>query len=107
MVLATRGRKSRMVTVADHNVFPEEIEAVVAGQPGVSACAVVPRPDAARGHRMIAFVQGTAPEAALRAACRAVLPPQAVPQRFIRIDALPLLPAGKPNLAALARRAEA
>ena len=35
------------------------------------------------------------------------LPPQAVPQRFIRIDALPLLPAGKPNLAALARRAEA
>lgn len=105
--LFLRGRKSRMVTVADHNVFPEEIEAVVAQVPGVSACAVVPRLDAARGHRMVCFLQGPAEETALRAACRAALPPQAVPQRFIRIDALPLLPAGKPDLAALARRAEA
>lgn len=104
--LFLRGRKSRMVTVADHNVFPEEIEAVLTQVPGVTACAVVHRPDAARGHRMIAFVQGTASEATLRAACRAALAPHTVPQRFIHLDALPLLPAGKPDLAALSRRAK-
>ncbi len=104
--LFLRGRKSRMVTVADHNVFPEEIETVVSQLPGVAACAVVPRPDAARGHRMVCFHQGTAEEAALRAACRAALPLPAVPQRFVRLTELPLLPAGKPDIAALARRAE-
>lgn len=103
--LFLRGRKSRMVTVADHNVFPEEIEAIVAQVPGVAACAVIARPDAARGHRMLCFHQGTADEAALRAACRAALPLPAVPQRFVRLAALPLLPAGKPDLAALARKA--
>ncbi len=105
--LFLRGRKSRMVTVADHNVFPEEIESVLAQVPGVTACAVVPRSDAARGHRMIAFVQGAAPEATLRAACRAALPPHAVPHRFIPLAELPLLPAGKPDLAALAQRVKA
>ncbi len=31
------GRAGRMVTVADQNVFPEEIEAFIAGLPGVRA----------------------------------------------------------------------
>lgn len=104
--LFLRGRKSRMVTVADHNVFPEEIERVIAALPGVAACAVVPKPDLARGHRLVGFVQGDAQDRDMRSACRAALGAQAVPHRFVRLDLLPLLPAGKPDLQALARMAE-
>jgi long-chain acyl-CoA synthetase len=101
------GRRSRMFTVADHNVFPEAIEAVVMALPGVRACAVVPRPDALRGNAPLCFVEGDLPEAELRAACRAALAPQAVPRAFRRLDKLPLLPAGKPDLAALQALADA
>ncbi|MGY3438996.1 MULTISPECIES: AMP-binding protein [unclassified Marinovum] len=104
--LFLRGRKSRMVTVADRNVFPEEIERVIAALPGVVACAVVPRLDLARGHRLVGFVQGDAQDRDMRSACRVALGAQAVPHRFVRLDPLPLLPAGKPDLQALARMAE-
>ena len=43
--LVLSGRADRMVTVADQNVFPEEIEAFLLSQPGVTRAAVLPRPD--------------------------------------------------------------
>ncbi len=42
------GRADRMVTVADQNVFPEEIEAFLLSLPGVTRAAVLPRPDPSR-----------------------------------------------------------
>ncbi|EEE36070.1 AMP-dependent synthetase and ligase [Rhodobacteraceae bacterium KLH11] len=96
--LYLRGRRSRMVTVADQNVFPEAIEAVLLQQDGVEAAAVLTLADARRGHRIVAMVQGTAPEATLRRACRAKLGDAAVPREIRKIGKMPMLAAGKPDL---------
>lgn len=102
--LFLRGRKNRMFTVADRNVFPEEIEAVVAAVPGVRGCAVVPQPDALRGNAAICFVAADKPlREAVQAACRAGLDRSAMPRAFRFLEDLPLLPAGKPDLVELQR----
>lgn len=99
--LFLKGRRNRMVTVADKNVFPEEIEAVVGRIEGVEACAVVAIPDARRGHAICCFVQaepGKLSEAELRRRCRDLLGPDHVPRRFLFLPELPLLASGKPDL---------
>ena len=97
------GRADRMVTVADRNVFPEQIEAFLLSQPGVTRAAVLPRPDPLRGHVVEAIVEGGDPDALLTA-CRVALGPLSAPKRLHRIADWPLLPSGKTDLAALARR---
>jgi long-chain acyl-CoA synthetase len=107
--LHLKGRTDRMVTVADKNVFPDEIEQLVNGIDGVSLCAVVPLPDAKRGNRLVCFVQATEPvplASTIRARCRAELGQSSVPKEFIFLDHLPLLPAGKPDLVELQKRLE-
>ncbi len=96
------GRAGRMVTVADQNVFPEEIEAFLLTQPGVTRAAVIPRPDPLRGHVIEAVVEGGEAGTVL-AACRARLGPLKTPRRLHRVPDWPLLPSGKTDLAALAR----
>ncbi len=49
-------RKKDMVLVSGFNVYPNEVEAVVAGHPGVLECAVVGVPDAATGEAVKLFV---------------------------------------------------
>src|SRR5262245_60610038 len=49
-------RKKDMVLVSGFNVYPNEIEDVVAGHPGVLECAVVGVPDAATGEAVVLFV---------------------------------------------------
>ncbi len=102
--LYLRGRRSRMVTVADQNVFPEAIESCLMAQPGVSAAAVIPVADPLRGHHIVAVVQGVADETALRQACRAALGAAAAPRSFWYRDDIPLLAAGKPDLKLLKRQ---
>jgi long-chain acyl-CoA synthetase len=97
-----QGRAGRMVTVADRNVFPEEIEAFLTGLPGVTRAAVLPRPDARRGHVIEAVVAG-GDAAAVLAACRARLGPLVAPRRLHRVADWPMLPSGKTDLAALER----
>ena len=98
------GRAGRMVTVADQNVFPEEIEAFIAGLSGVARVAVLPRPDALRGVHLVAVVQGDAAhEADILAACRAHLGALKAPKALIWRQDWPVLPSGKTDLLALAR----
>lgn len=98
--LTLTGRKSRRVRIAEQWVSPEAVEAVLSEL--VPGCAVLPAPDRRRGVHLVAVIQGRADdEARLRTACRA-LPPQARPRRYLFLPALPMLPAGKPDLAALA-----
>lgn len=97
------GRAGRMVTVADHNVFPEEIEAFLAGLPGVARVAVVPRPDGLRGQVLVAVMQGDeSEEAALIAAVRGRFGPLAAPRSVIWRQDWPLLASGKTDLQAIA-----
>jgi long-chain acyl-CoA synthetase len=72
------GRESRMITISDQNVFPEEVEAFLLAQPGVTRAAVL-------------------------AACRAGLGPMKAPRRVAVRQDWPLLPSGKTDLAALER----
>jgi long-chain acyl-CoA synthetase len=49
-------RKKDMIIVSGFKIFPNEIEAVVAGHPGVLECAVVGVPDAGSGEAVMLFV---------------------------------------------------
>lgn len=96
------GRKGRMVTVADQNVFPEEIEALMESLPGVTRAAVLAEPDAARGHILRAVVMGDpAEEAAILAALRGQLGPMKAPRSIEWRADWPVTSAGKTDLAAI------
>lgn len=95
------GRRSRMVTVADHNVFPEAIESHLLTLPGIRQCAVLALPDPMRGHALIAVVEGTGDAAIIRQSCRDRLGAASTPRRVVFLDRLPMLAAGKPDLVAL------
>ncbi|UOA33350.1 putative acyl--CoA ligase YhfT [Sulfitobacter sp. DSM 110093] len=98
-----KGRRQRMVQIADQLVFPEAVEAMIAAREG-TACAVLPRADPLRGQQLVAVVEG--PEIRAQAekiieTCRAELGPLASPRRVYFRPDLPLLPSGKPDLCAL------
>ncbi|GAB1362517.1 hypothetical protein MASR1M32_17530 [Rhodobacter sp.] len=96
------GRKGRMVTVADQNVFPEAIEALMESLPGVQRAAILPVPDPARGHVLQAVAMGDATqEAAILAALRASLGPMKAPRSIRWRSDWPVTASGKTNLAAL------
>lgn len=99
------GRRSRMVTVADQNVFPEDVEALLLRDAAVDLCAVLARPDARRGNVLIAVVAGRpdpAVEARLISLCRAAFGPLVAPRRVIMVGDFPMTPSGKPDLSRLA-----
>lgn len=100
--LTVLGRKNRMVTIADQNVFPEDIESYLNSFPQVGQCAVVPRHDPVRGSVLVAVIQGQEAEDLLNA-CRQRFGPLASPRAFFWRDDFPLTPAGKPDLCAISR----
>ena len=100
--LYLKGRAGRMVTVADQNVFPEEIEAFLHGLPGVTRAAVLPMPDPLRGQTLVAVLQGDpGHEDAILAALRAELGPLKAPRALIWRQDWPMLASGKTDLKAL------
>ena len=102
--LFLRGRKTRMVTIADRNVFPEQIEALILDLEGVTHCAVLAVPDTRRGHRLVAVLDGPSdPALAQRVVdrCRARLSPLKAPREVLFHAEFPLLPSGKPDIRAL------
>lgn len=107
--LTILGRKSRMVTVSDQNVFPEAIEAQMRAVPGVGHCAAIAVRDARRGHVIIGVLEGQQDDALaarVRTHCRATLGAQKTPRRILFVDRMPLLTAGKPDLIALGHQLE-
>lgn len=103
--LFLRGRESRMVTVADRNLFLEDVEAVLARLTAAPSAALA-LPDVLRGHAVVAVVEGAPDDALaarLRRACREALGDHAAPRRVVFLPRLPLLGSDKPDLAALAR----
>lgn len=100
--LYLQGRAGRMVTVADHNVFPEQIEAQLMAMAGVVQAAVLPRLDPLRGVHLVAVAQGdAAQEAAIMAGLRAQLGPLKAPKAIVWRADWPMLASGKTDLRAL------
>ena len=100
--LYLKGRAGRMVTVADQNVFPEEIEALLESLPGVTRAAILPVPDPLRGQALVAILEGDAgQEAALLARLRDCLGPTRTPKAVIWRQDWPVLASGKTDLKAL------
>ncbi|MGL4320168.1 MAG: AMP-binding protein [Paracoccaceae bacterium] len=102
--LFLQGRAGRMVTVAGQNVFLDEIEHWMADLPGVARIAVVAVPDDARGHVLMAAVQGdVAQEAKILAGARAQFGAMLAPRRLRWLRDWPVLPSGKTDLGAVQR----
>jgi long-chain acyl-CoA synthetase len=57
-------RRTELILVSGFNVYPAEVEAVLASHPGVAEAAVVGRPDPARGDETVLAYVVPAPDAA-------------------------------------------
>ncbi len=91
-------RKKDMIIVSGFNVYPTEIEDVLASHPAVVECAVVGVPDERTGEAVKAFVIVNDPsidEAALIAHCRAQLTAYKVPRSIVFTTSLPKSAIGK------------
>jgi fatty-acyl-CoA synthase len=93
------GRRKEMFISGGENVYPAEIENVLAAHPAVAAAAVIGAHDPRWGEVGHAFVQlapGTSADCAeLAAFCRARLASYKVPARFAFVAAFPRTSAGK------------
>jgi long-chain acyl-CoA synthetase len=91
-------RKKDMILVSGFNVYPNEVEDVLAAHPGVLEVAVIGVPDAEAGEAVRAFVvrrDRGLDEEALRRHCRAHLTAYKVPKRIEFRDELPKSTVGK------------
>jgi O-succinylbenzoic acid--CoA ligase len=98
--LTVHGRRGDMIITGGENVWPDPIERVLASHPDVAEVAVVGRPDAEWGQRVVAFVvprdHGHPPRLAdLRAVAKAELPSWCAPRELVLVDALPRTNLGK------------
>lgn len=100
------GRRDAQVKVRGHRVEPAEIEAVLLGHAAVAQAAVVARPGRGGDAELHAFVVPRAPAetSSLADVVAAHLPDYMAPRSFTMLDALPTLPTGKVDRAALAAR---
>ncbi|MBI5495666.1 MAG: long-chain fatty acid--CoA ligase [Deltaproteobacteria bacterium] len=95
------GRRKHVLKVGGTRIPPKVVEDAVHACAGVEACAVVGAPDRLLGEVPVAFVVGAVDEAVILATAAASLGPMERPRRVVRLDALPRLPGGKPDLVRL------
>ena len=91
-------RKKDMILVSGFNVYPNEIEAVVAMHDGVLECACIGCPDERSGEAPHLFVvrrTDALTEAQVEAHCRTNLAGYKVPRRITFLEALPKSTVGK------------
>jgi o-succinylbenzoate---CoA ligase len=104
--LTVRGRADDVINTGGHKVVPGEVAAVLETCPGVRDVAVIGQPDAEWGERVIAVVvpadRADPPTLELlRLHVRQRLPRYASPSRVVIVDAVPMLPSGKHDIARL------
>ncbi|WP_136247551.1 AMP-binding protein [Halomonas borealis] len=91
-------RKKDMILVSGFNVYPNEIEDVVANHPGVLEAAAVGVPDETSGEAIQLFVVAKDPDLdaeTLRAWCKGELTAYKVPRQVVFRDELPKTNVGK------------
>jgi long-chain acyl-CoA synthetase len=91
-------RKKEIILVSGFNVYPNEIEGVVATHPGVLECGVVGVPDAKTGEAVMVVIvrkdPGLTRESVIEH-CRTLLTGYKIPRHVEFRDALPKSPIGK------------
>jgi amino acid adenylation domain-containing protein len=97
------GRRDRMIKTLGYRVSPDEIATVLYASGEVAECIITSEPDDARGERVVAFVvlAGGGSLERLKVYAGTELPRHMQPARFEVRDALPRLPSGKHDVAAL------
>ena len=98
--LHVEGRRGDMIITGGENVWPETVEAVLAGHPGVAEVAVAGVPDAEWGQRVVAWVlpaDRAAPPTLdqLRAHVSEQLPAFCAPKELRLVEQLPRTALGK------------
>lgn len=96
-LLTITGRTSDMIIRGGTNVYPAEVETVIAALEGVRDCAVVGYASDREGQEIAAFIETDRPldEAQVIAYCRAQLVPDKRPRRVVLVDELPRNANGK------------
>jgi fatty-acyl-CoA synthase len=106
---ALRGRKKEMYIRGGYNVYPAEVENVIATHPAVATVAIVGAPDAVMGEVGVAFVVCKPGERLELEELRRFVSGQVarykVPDRLVLVDEMPLTPVGKIKKATLAEQA--
>lgn len=103
------GRMSDIIIRAGENISASEVEAVLEAHPAVRHAVAVAVPDSAVGERVAAFVEAEIPFGLEE--CRRWFADRGVtrfktPELVVRVEAIPVLAAGKPDRAALRARAQ-
>ena len=106
--LVVRGRADDVINTGGALVVPGEVAAALQTCPGVRDVAVLGLPDPEWGERVVAVVvpadQADPPTLELlRLHVKERLPRYAAPSRVVMVDAVPMLPSGKHDLARLRR----
>lgn len=106
--LVVRGRADDVINTGGHKVIPAEVTAVLQDCPGVKEAAVVGQSDPEWGERVVAVVVPEDPAdpptlKMLRMHVKERLPRYAAPSRVVLVNAVPMLPSGKHDLARLRR----
>jgi O-succinylbenzoic acid--CoA ligase len=104
--LIVRGRADEVINTGGYKVVPGEVAAALQSCPGVRDAAVVGEPDPEWGERVVAVVVPEDPEdppplKLLRLHVQERLPRYAAPSMVVTVDAVPVLPNGKHDLARL------
>ena len=93
--LTILGRAKELIITGGYNVYPREVEDVLADHPGVAEVAVVGEASDEWGETVVAHVVGDGDTAALLAHAETQLSPYKRPRKVVWVDALPRNPLGK------------
>ncbi|MDO9591309.1 MAG: AMP-binding protein [Microcella sp.] len=103
-VLRVLGRIDDTIVTGGLKVRLGDVERIVREQPGLVDAVVVAGHHPEWGEVAVVVTTQRPALEQVRRAVGAVLPPEARPDRIVTVDALPLLPNGKPDRLAVARR---
>ncbi len=98
------GRADHQLKIRGHRIEPSAVESAITEDPAVEHCVVIGVPARRDGHRLVAYVTSRVPDFDpddVRSRLRHSLPSFLVPDRIVRLDALPMLPNGKVDRSAL------
>ena len=93
------GRRDDLIISGGFNIYPRQIEELLAEQSGVSEVAIVGEPDPSRGEVLVAYVKlqkdSDLDDRKLRDICRENLASFKIPRKFIFVEKLPRNALGK------------